>query len=281
MSLNGGGAIFNNGGTLTLASVVFSNNAANNPIGGAIATTGGSLGMTNVTFAGNAAGVAGALRIRSGTVAGIGVTFSANNGEFGGGSIYIDGGSLNLTNSTIDGSAGLNGFGIGVHNAGGAVSLTNVTIAHSQGYALLTDAGASTTIKNTLIGVGGRGDCRQAGQNDSVTDTRTAAAVTVDGGNNLDQNGDCGLSGVERQPDRRSAADVAGEFRRPDRDGRDPHRQPGHPCRLRLRAGRPARHHPSGDLRHRSLRLHPRARRRRSPTRPPIRSTAAATTAGS
>ena len=105
VSLNGGGAIFNNGGTLTLASVVFSNNAANNPIGGAIATTGGSLGMTNVTFAGNAAGVAGALRIRSGTVAGIGVTFSTNNGEFGGGSIYIDGGSLNLTNSTIDGSA--------------------------------------------------------------------------------------------------------------------------------------------------------------------------------
>ena len=74
------------------------------------------------------------------------------------------------------------------------MSLTNVTIAHSQGYALSTDAGASATIKNTLIGVGGRGDCRQAGQNDSVTDTRTAAAVTVDGGDNLDQNGDCGLS---------------------------------------------------------------------------------------
>jgi parallel beta-helix repeat protein len=195
VSLNGGGAIFNNGGSLTLANVVFSSNAANNPIGGAIATAGvnAQLGMTNVTFANNFAGVAGALRIKSGSAAGIGVTFDANNGEFGGGSIYIDGGSLNLVNSTIDGSAGLNGFGIGVHNAGGAVSLTNVTIAHSQGYALLTDVGASTTIKNTLIGLGGRGDCRQAGQNDGVTDSMTAAAVTIDGGNNLDQNGDCGL----------------------------------------------------------------------------------------
>ena len=137
VSLNGGGAIFNNGGTLSLANVVFSNNASNNPIGGAIATTGGSVAMTNVTFADNGAGVAGSLRVRSGTVAGIGVTFTDNFGEFGGGSVYIDGGSLSLTNSTIDGSAGLNGFGIGIHNAGGQVTLTNVTIAHSQGYALL------------------------------------------------------------------------------------------------------------------------------------------------
>ena len=195
VSLNGGGAIFNNGATLSLADVVFSNNASNNPIGGAIATAGGSLTMSNVTFAGNAAGVAGAMRIRSGSVIGTGITFSDNNGEFGGGSIYIDGGSLSLTNSTIDGSAGLNGFGIGVHNAGGQVALTNVTIAHSQGYALMTDVGASTTIRYTIIGQGGRGDCVPSGRSDSVTDATTAAAVTVDGGHNLDQTADCSLSG--------------------------------------------------------------------------------------
>ena len=230
--------------------------------------------MTNVTFAGNAAGVAGALRIRSGTVAGIGVTFDANNGEFGGGSVYIDGGSLNLTNSTIDGSAGLNGFGIGVHNAGGTVSLTNVTIAHSQGYALLTDVGASTTIKNTLIGVGGRGDCRQAGQNDSVTDTMTAAAVTVDGGNNLDQNGDCGLPG--------SNANVTGDplltsleisAARPRRTRSSPAARPSTPApvvRRSTSAASGVRRHVTSEPSRTS-----RARRRRSPTTPPPRSTAA------
>jgi PKD repeat protein len=196
VSLNGGGAIFNDGGTLSLANVVFQNNAASNPIGGAVATAGGSLGMAFVTFDGNAAGVGGALRIRSGEVSGISVTFTDNDGEFGGGSIYMDSGFLSLTNSTIDHSEGLNGFGIGIQNAGGQVNLLHVTIAHSEGYALLTDVGASTGIANTIIGLGGRGDCVPAGRTDSVTNATTAAGVTGTGNNsNLDQNGDCSVTG--------------------------------------------------------------------------------------
>jgi hypothetical protein len=163
--------------------------------GAGAAVTGGSLTMTDVTFSQNGAAVGGALRIRSGTVAGTGVTFAGNFGEFGGGSVYIDGGSLTLTNSTFDGSAGLDGYGIGIQNAGGSVSLLNDTISGSQGYALETDQGASTTVENTIIAAGGRGDCVPANRQDSVTDATTAAAVTVDAGNNIDQNGDCGLSG--------------------------------------------------------------------------------------
>jgi hypothetical protein len=195
VSLNGGGAIFNDGGALALEDVVLTDNASNNPIGGAIANTGGSLTMTDVTFSQNGAAVGGALRIRSGTVVGTGVTFAGNFGEFGGGSVYIDGGSLTLTNSTIDGSAGLDGYGIGIQNAGGSVSLLNDTISGSQGYALETNRGASTTVENTIIAAGGRGGCVPANRQDSVTDATTAAAVTVDAGNNIDQNGDCGLSG--------------------------------------------------------------------------------------
>ncbi len=193
VNLNGGGAIFNESGSLALSDVAFVGNNGNTPIGGAVATTGPSLAMVNVTFSGNAAGVAGALRVRGGAVTGTGVTFDANNGAFGGGSVYIDGGSLTLSNSTIDGSAGQNGFGIGVHNARGTVTLTNVTIAHSQGYALETDVGATTSIQNTLIGLGGRGDCVPSGRNDSVTDSTTGPAVTHDNGNNLDENNDCSL----------------------------------------------------------------------------------------
>ena len=195
VSLNGGGAIFNDGGTLVLQRVVLTGNAANNPIGGAIANSGGSLGMTDVTFSQNSAAVGGALRIRSGTVTGTGVTFAGNYGEFGGGSVYIDGGSLALVNSTLDGSAGLDGYGIGVQNAGGTVSLLNDTISASQGYALETDRGASTTVENTIIGQGGRGDCVPANGSDSVDDGTTVAAVTVDVGNNVDQTGDCHLDG--------------------------------------------------------------------------------------
>ena len=195
VSLNGGGAIFNDGGALVLRRVVLAGNAANNPIGGAIANTGGSLTMTDVTFSQNNAAVGGALRIRSGTVAGTGVTFAGNFGEFGGGSVYIDGGSLTLVNSTIDGSAGLDGYGIGIQNAGGVVSLLNDTISASQGYALETDSGASTTVENTIIAQGGRGDCVPANSQDGVDDGTTVAAVTVDAGNNIDQNGDCHLDG--------------------------------------------------------------------------------------
>ena len=195
VSLNGGGAIFNDGGTLALQNVVLAGNASNNPIGGAIAETGGTLAMTDVTFSQNGAAVGGALRIRSGTVGGTGVTFAGNYGEFGGGSVYIDGGSLALVNSTIDGSAGLDGYGIGIQNAGGTVSLLNDTISASQGYALETDSGASTTVENTIIAQGGRGDCVPANGSDSVDDGATVAAVTVDAGNNIDQNGDCHLVG--------------------------------------------------------------------------------------
>ena len=197
VNLNGGGAIFNSGGSLTLADDIFSSNGGSNPIGGAIASDGGGqVAMSNVTFADNAAGVGGALRIKSGEVTGISVTFTDNFGEFGGGSIYMDSGSLSLTNSTIDHSEGLNGYGIGIHNAGGQVNLLNVTIAHSEGYALLTDVGASTGIANTIIGLGGRGDCVPAGGTDSVTNATTAAGVTGTGNNsNLDQNGDCTIGG--------------------------------------------------------------------------------------
>ncbi|MGZ4334769.1 MAG: hypothetical protein ACXVZN_11455 [Gaiellaceae bacterium] len=69
--------------------------------GGAIFNAGGDLSLTNVVLG-------GALRVRSGSVTGTGVTFANDYGEFGGAGVYIDGGSLSLVNSTLAGSAGLN-----------------------------------------------------------------------------------------------------------------------------------------------------------------------------
>ena len=67
--LNGGGALWNNGGTVNITDVAF----ANNPGGaapGVVSNTGGTLTMTDVSFTDDQAGLGGALFTHSGTVVG-------------------------------------------------------------------------------------------------------------------------------------------------------------------------------------------------------------------
>ena len=137
---NGGGALFNNGGTVTLDDVAFANNSGSaTPLGGAISNSGGSLTMNGVSFTQNIAGSAGALFIRSGTVTGNAVAFDNDSTTCcNGGALYQLGGTTTLTNTTVVNSSGLDGtaaFWIG----GGHMTLDNDTFS-GDGSDIATDS---------------------------------------------------------------------------------------------------------------------------------------------
>jgi PKD repeat protein len=198
LQANGGGALFNAGGTVTLEQVAFHDNFTSaNPLGGAIANGSGSLAMTDVSFRHDFAGLGGGLYVSGGTVTADGVTFEDEFGEFGGGAILINGGSTTLVNTTITGNGGF-GRGGGIENAHGALTLRNDTLAGNGRGSLETDSGAFTRVQNTIIGAGssggGDGDCVAPGVS-TGTSSITANAVTQDLGHNLDEDGSCGLAG--------------------------------------------------------------------------------------
>ena len=101
---NGGGALLNSGGNISLTDIALTNDSGSGtPVGGAVSNTGnGTLTMTDVSFTNDSAGFGGGLFVRSGTVNGTGITFENNGGGgFGGGAAYVAGGIVSLVNSTI------------------------------------------------------------------------------------------------------------------------------------------------------------------------------------
>ncbi|MCL4878325.1 MAG: hypothetical protein KJ064_16810 [Anaerolineae bacterium] len=107
LTLNGGdvgndtgGALVNEGGTVTLNNVTFSNNHANT--GGAIDNESGSLTITDSTFENNQADYGGAIDNDTGSTLSIsGSTFTSNTADLDGGAIHNDGGTLTVTDSTF------------------------------------------------------------------------------------------------------------------------------------------------------------------------------------
>ena len=197
INANGGGALFNNGATVTLRNVLFRDNfGSGTPLGGAVSNGSGTLNMTDVSFTHNAAGVGGALFTRNGTVTGTGVTFENNATTCcDGGAAYLLGGTVSLTNTTIVSSSGFNSSGA-IANGGAALTLDNATLSNN-GADIQTDTGASTTVTNTILATGNPGEiaCEPPGRLDGLTDGHTGNAVTTDGGNNLVQDKSCGLTG--------------------------------------------------------------------------------------
>jgi hypothetical protein len=114
-----GGAIDNEGGTVTVLGSTFSGNAAVsdgainfNGDGGAIFNNGGTVTVANSTFSGNSA------------------TGVDNNGDTGlGGAIFNEGGTVTVLNSTVSGNNASNGGGI--ENIQGTTTLTNTILANS------------------------------------------------------------------------------------------------------------------------------------------------------
>jgi hypothetical protein len=117
----GGFADENNLGTLVVQNSLFLSNSAGTN-GGGIATGGPSTTINNSEFKGNAAGINGNMPIGS--------NGGKPNGVIGsGGGLFVGGGTLSLTTSTIvDNTATINGGGLELQGNGNA-TLTNVTIA--------------------------------------------------------------------------------------------------------------------------------------------------------
>ena len=195
---NGGGALFNNYGSVALSNVAFTNDGG--ALGGAISTSSGSVTLTNVQFTSDGGSIGGALFTRGGTVTGDGVVFYNDAASpTDSAAAYLYGGTVSLTNTTIADNGGASSRGGGIDNGGATLTLINDTLAGNIRGSLLTDQGASTTVQNTILGAGFSDGvdyaCIASGNTDEVNDRTTANAITTDGGRNIDQDGHCGLAG--------------------------------------------------------------------------------------
>ena len=200
VSLNGGGALWNDGATVNIDDVAFTNNPGG-PVGGGVSTSGGTVNLTDVSFTGDQAAIGGALFTHYGTVNGNGVTFENDaTGCCNLGAVYLLGGTVSFTNTTVVGSGGPSSIGGGIHNGGASLTLTNDTLSGNIRGQLETDSGASTTVENTIIANGfseGDGNCVAPGKQDDATQNGTSGpAITTDLGHNVDQDGSCNLHGT-------------------------------------------------------------------------------------
>ncbi len=135
-----GGAIHNNGGTLTVTNCIFSGNSATPPggglgQGGAIFFADGTLSVTGSTFSGNSApdrGSAIGTQISNfaDTMTVTNCTFTGNgaNGGAGGGAIYLDAGTLTVTDSTFSDNSN------GAISSGGSLIVTGSTFSGNTVY---------------------------------------------------------------------------------------------------------------------------------------------------
>ncbi len=197
---NGGGALYNAGAAVELENVIFEGDGVSSgePTGGAIGNA-GTLDLRNVSFPDDNAAIGGALFSRGGQINAENVTFE-NDGTsaFDGGAVFLfNGGNASFTNTTVVGSGWPSSFGGGIDNSGSTLTLTNDTFSGNIRGALETDTGGSTSVQNTILGSGFSDnadfDCVGEGKGTDVN-TTTAKAITNDLGNNIDQDGVCGLN---------------------------------------------------------------------------------------
>ena len=196
---HGGGALYN-AAVVELENVIFEGDgiSSGQPTGGAIGNA-GTLDLRNVSFPEDNAAIGGALFSRGGTINAENVTFE-NDGTsaFDGGTVFLTGGgNASFTNATVVGSGWSSSFGGGIDSSGSTLTLTNDTFSGNIRGALETDTGGNTTVQNTILGSGFSDnadfDCVGEGKGTNVN-TTTAKAITTDLGNNIDQDGVCGLN---------------------------------------------------------------------------------------
>jgi CSLREA domain-containing protein len=154
-----GGAVYNNGGTLTLSSVVITGNTAAN--GGGFNNAGtATINLLNSTVSNNTATGAGggAQNFSGNTLNIIGSTFSGNtcNSTITGGGAIQANGTVNIANSTFSGNNAQGGDGGALYYNGQGLALNNVTIAgntSSTGAGGLHKATATlnANVRNTII----------------------------------------------------------------------------------------------------------------------------------
>jgi parallel beta-helix repeat protein len=144
-------------GSLTLDNATVSGGSVN-ANGGAISNEGGTLTLINSTVENNEAvsGGAGIHVVDGGTATLINSTVSGNNASSYGGGIHVDNSTLNLTNSTVSGNTAGDDSGGGIYNDGGQVTLNNSVVsdnsAHNDGGGIYNTGGGVTLINSTVSG---------------------------------------------------------------------------------------------------------------------------------
>ncbi|HWG43029.1 MAG TPA: DUF11 domain-containing protein [Gemmataceae bacterium] len=174
-----GGGLFNDGGTVTMNNVTFSNDiaiatgqttagAGNNAQGGGIYSNGGSLTLTNVNF-------------QNGTVSAASGTGVGRGGNAQGGGIYVTGATLTLSGGLLS-AATVRAGNASVGSAGGTAAGGSIYAENSN----VTLTGGATIINNDVFG-GGSGPGLNSGlaqggglfiNGGSVTVTGNAAITT-------------------------------------------------------------------------------------------------------
>jgi CSLREA domain-containing protein len=171
-----GGGIYNEG-TLEVSQGIIDGNSSSR--GGGIFNMGEATVRGGTTISGNTATISGGgienegtITIRETTISGNSLAGFSNPGsEVAPGTV----GNATVTNSTISGNFG------GIGN-GGTLALTNVTIAENSTVGLGAGTIGSVSMKNTIVGQNGAGDC-------------TPLPGITSLGHNLDSDGTCGLTG--------------------------------------------------------------------------------------
>ena len=124
-----GGAIYNDGGTLTISFSTFSGNTTPYSLGGAIDNS-GTLTITNSTFTGGSAYEGGAIDNKSGTLSITNSTLDDNSGTLGG-AIFNNANAVISDCTIANDSTSFDGGGI-ANDLGGTMTIVNSTIAFNH-----------------------------------------------------------------------------------------------------------------------------------------------------
>jgi hypothetical protein len=155
-----GGGLDNYQGTVTVTGCTISGNSSTTD-GGGLATYGGSITLTECTVSGNSsdngAGISNSSNA-GGTIDVIRCTVYNNNATAGsnnyGGGIFCNGGTLNLTNSTISGNSAVSGGGGIIDGAAATITITQCTIVDNtstSGGGGIELGSSTANIKNTIL----------------------------------------------------------------------------------------------------------------------------------
>jgi hypothetical protein len=176
-----GGALLNNGGTLTLSNVIVTANTATNG-GGLNTNSAGTTTLNSCTVSSNTASASGGgMQNFSTSLLNISnSTFSGNSGgsTTGGGAIQANG-TVNITNSTFQGNMATAGNGGAIIFNGTALTVTNTTINGNSsalpGGGVHRTGANSAVIRNTII----------AGNTNTDTTAPDVSGAYTSQGNNL------------------------------------------------------------------------------------------------
>lgn len=178
-----GGAIFGNGGSLSVIDSSITGSSAAST-GGGIYASSGAMSILRTTVAGSTSSSSGGgLYVNNAAVTVLQSTFSGNSTTSTGGGLALNGaGTLTIANSTLSGNSS-SGQGAGAFSSNGTFRLTNVTITANQATGLGGGLATNSTVHaiNTIIS-GNTGASAPSNDLSGTLSTNTSSFI---GGNAL------------------------------------------------------------------------------------------------